>query len=127
MGGTQFGEWSIAAIASAGRYVGSYGTTVASSTAVRGALVFGAGASVVDGPLPAGEAVGATVLLAVTAGVVVDKAAGDIAGLVESTRTWAQRPGEVYTLRASAPGLYPDLRTGGTTYLNAGDVWKIGE
>jgi len=126
-GETGISDGAIAAVAAVGRYVGSYGTEIASSSAVRGALAVGLGTSVADGPLPAGEVIGGTIILAVTAGVVVDKAADDIAGLVESTRTWAQRPGEVYTLRAGAAGFYPDLRTGSMTFLNAGEIWKIGE
>ncbi len=59
-------------------------------------------------------------------GVVIDKAANDIGRMVESTRTWAQRPGEVYTLRATRTGIYPNLR-GGTVALVAGDIWKIGQ
>lgn len=53
---------------------------------MRGALTFGVVASV-DGPVPAGEAVAAAVILALGTGIVVDKASKDIAGLVESTRT----------------------------------------
>ncbi len=34
--------------------------------------------------------------------------------------------GSVYSLRARAPGYYPNVR-GGTTFLNKGDVWKFGE
>jgi RHS repeat-associated protein len=36
-------------------------------------------------------------------------------------------PGFVYELRATRSGNYPNLNTGGTTYLNAGDVWKYGQ
>lgn len=39
----------------------------------------------------------------------------------------AQGPqGALYALVANHPGLYPNVR-GGTSFLNAGDVWKFGE
>ena len=57
---------------------------------------------------------------------VTDRAASHISSMVESTRAWAQRPGEVYTLRAASAGPYPNLR-GGVSFLSAGDIWKIGE
>lgn len=38
-----------------------------------------------------------------------------------------QPQGFLYELRATRSGLYPNLNTGGTTYLNVGDVWKYGE
>lgn len=88
-----------------------------------GALGAAAVAAAADGPLPIGDAV----LVGVGVYIVADTAADYIKGLVESTRAWAQRPGEVYTLRAQRSGEYPNLRTGGTMHLNAGEIWKIGE
>lgn len=37
-----------------------------------------------------------------------------------------KKMGVQYALRATVSGCYPNVR-GGTTYLNAGDVWKYGE
>lgn len=67
-----------------GQYLGSYGGAVASSTAVRGTVAFGAGASLADGPAPVGEVIGGTAILAVAAGVVANKAINDVVGLVSS-------------------------------------------
>ena len=57
----------------------------------------------------------------------VDRAAGHLANMLESSRRWDPRPGEVYTLRARTSGVYSDVRSGGIIRLRAGDVWKIGE
>ena len=35
--------------------------------------------------------------------------------------------GFVYELRANTDGLYPSVRTSTLVYLEAGDIWKIGE
>ncbi len=55
-----------------------------------------------------------------------------LAGAIAADLYKRQREGAQYTLRASKNGLYPVYSWGsslptGTQYLNAGDIWKIGE
>lgn len=50
--------------------------------------------------------------------------ATEIQGITERKDLGPQ--GEVYSLRATKPGNYPNVR-GGTTTLQAGDVYKFGE
>ena len=114
------------AIVATGQYIGSYGTEIAMSQSVRTGVGAAVGTSLLDGPLPVGEALGVGIVVSVVGGVVIDKAAADISRMIESTRKWAQRPGEVYTLRAQRNGAYPDVQ-GGTVILQAGDIWKIGQ
>jgi hypothetical protein len=106
--------------------VGSYGTQIAESQLVRTSLGVAVGTSLADGPVPIGELVGTGIVVSAVGAVVIDKAAADISRMVESTKTWSQRPGEVYSLRAQRSGVYPNLR-GGTVFLNAGEIWKIGQ
>lgn len=114
------------AVIATGRYLGSYGAEIARSQSVRAALGIAAGTSLADGPVPVGELVGAGIVVSAAGAVVIDKAAKDIGRMIDSTRTWANRPGEVYTLRAARTGIYPNLR-GGTVVLEAEDIWKIGQ
>lgn len=110
-----------AAINATNDHLLSYGSALATSQAMRGALVTGGAAALADGPAPAGEVVGGVIILSVGGAIIVDKAADDISRLAESARVWSQVPGEVYTLRATLSGYYPDVRNG-TVYLNAGDI-----
>lgn len=53
----------------------------------------------------------------------LDKMATEIEGI---TQRALGPQGEVYSLRATRPGDYPNVRSG-TTFLNTGDVYKYGE
>ena|GEM_PF-2555500 len=86
-----------------------------------GALTFAAGAVVIDGPLPIGDAV-AAVTVATVGAISGTKAASD----------YLKSQGVQYTLRAKTSGNFPVFRFGsalpsGTQFLNAGDIWKIGQ
>lgn len=63
-------------------------------------------------------------IVGVGAYTLIDKMATEIKGITERKNFGPQ--GEVYSLRATVPGDYPNVR-GGTTTLNAGDVYKYGE
>jgi hypothetical protein len=54
---------------------------------------------------------------------IVDKMQKEIDGIKQRA---TEPPGTQYALTAKTSGHYPNVR-GGTTYLNAGDVWKYGE
>lgn len=54
----------------------------------------------------------------------IDKMTREIDGIM---RRSLGSPGFAYELVATKSGPYPNLNTGGTTYLNAGDVWKYGQ
>jgi len=84
--------------------------------ATKAALGIAVTTSAADGPLPVGEIVGAVV----------------ITGAVAADLYKRQPNGTQYSLRATRSGLYPVYSWGsatptGTMYLNAGDIWKIGE
>ena len=83
-----------------------------------------AGTIAVAEPAPIGEAVVGAAVLAVGAYTLIDKMATEIKGITERNNLGPQ--GEVYSLRATKSGEYPNVR-GGTTSLNAGDVYKYGE
>lgn len=79
---------------------------------------------------PVGDVVGAGILAAGTivatsqvAQPLLDKMATEIQGITQRN---LNPEGEVYSLRATLAGDYPNVR-GGTTFLNVGDVYKYGE
>jgi RHS repeat-associated protein len=75
-------------------------------------------------PTPIGEIVVGAAIVGWGAYTLVDKMATEIQGITERKDLGPQ--GEVYSLRATKPGSYPNVR-GGTTTLQAGDVYKYGE
>lgn len=101
-----------------------------SSNYMGAAGAFAATAAIADGPLPVGDIVGLTALAGTAiytySGVdLVQKMNAEIAGIM--ARTMGPQ-GVQYSLRATESGTYLcHTCPGGTTQLNAGDVWKYGE
>ncbi|MGV8991378.1 MAG: RHS repeat-associated core domain-containing protein [Thiobacillus sp.] len=75
-------------------------------------------------PTPIGEIVVGAAIIGYGGYILVDKMATEIKGITERRNLGPQ--GEVYSLRATQSGEYPNVR-GGTVTLNAGDVYKYGE
>jgi len=82
-----------------------------------------AGTAALAEPTPIGELVVGAAILGYGAYTLVNKMAAEIQGITERN---LGPQGEVYSLRANQPGDYPNVR-GGTTFLNAGDVYRYGE
>jgi RHS repeat-associated protein len=95
----------------------SQDSSLASSFALAGTIA-------VAEPTPFGEIVLGAAVIGVGAYTLADKMATEIKGIAERKDLGPQ--GEVYSLRATRSGEYPNVR-GGTTTLNAGDVYKYGE
>lgn len=105
--------------ATAGGLIG--GTAVAAGSLVADAATGGINIPATPGEVAAGATLGAAA--GASASVLVDKMAREIEKIAERV---AGPDAEQYSLRAVRPGLYPNVR-GGTTQLNAGDVWKYGQ